>query len=218
MAYTSTIGWIVGGVAFFIIIVFASNRLMKRYDRMEQKFMDNLNIRENTRLGLNNNLVDDIHQAYIEVGRGATFIGERLSNSGLRDRFGVSISSIQRGQVMMPLPSGNTRIFPGDILGVIGTDDQIKQLNDVLEAETRSYEAKVTPTPEVSLRSILLSINSPIIEKPLAETDLRGDYYCILVKVQRADGEFVPVDPETVLHAGDRIWVVGDESQFARMK
>ena len=218
MAYTSTIGWIVGGVAFFIIIVFASNRLMKRYDRMEQKFMDNLNIRENTRLGLNNNLVDDIHQAYIEVGRGATFIGERLSNSGLRDRFGVSISSIQRGQVMMPLPSGNTRIFPGDILGVIGTDDQIKQLNDVLEAETRSYEAKVTPTPEVSLRSILLSVNSPIIEKPLAETDLRGDYYCILVKVQRADGEFVPVDPETVLHAGDRIWVVGDESQFARMK
>ena len=70
----------------------------------------------------------------------------------------------------------------------------------------------------MSLRSIRLTASSPIIGKPLAQTNIREDYYCIIVKVQRADGEFVNPQPDTVLHAGDLIWVVGDESQFKKMK
>lgn len=217
MAYTSTIGWIVGVSSFIIILLFASGRLKKHYTQMERKFMDNLNIRENTRLGLNNNIVDDLHQAYVEVGQGTSFIGAPLSRSGLRERFGVTISSIQRGQKMMPLPSGKTRVFPGDIIGVIGTDDQIKRLNDELEHDEKIYSNNNTIEPEVTLRPILLTDSSPIINTPLAETDIRGDFYCIIVKVQRGD-EFIQPEADTVLVPGDRIWVVGDETQFSRMK
>ncbi|HBC21588.1 MAG TPA: sodium:proton antiporter [Porphyromonadaceae bacterium] len=217
-SYTSTIGWIVGVVAFLLIALFASKSFKTRYDSLEQKFIDNLNIRENTRFGTNNNIVDDLHQAYIEVSPNSPFVGDRLRDSGLRKDFGVSISSIQRGHLMMPLPSSDARIFPGDILGVIGTDDQIKHLNDELEHVEKAYTKLDVKQPEVSLRSIRLTASSPIIGKPLAQTNIREDYYCIIVKVQRADGEFVNPQPDTVLHAGDLIWVVGDESQFKKMK
>ncbi len=217
-SYTSTIGWIVGVVAFLLIALFASKSFKTRYDSLEQKFIDNLNIRENTRFGTNNNIVDDLHQAYIEVSPNSPFVGDRLRDSGLRKDFGVSISSIQRGHLMMPLPSSDARIFPGDILGVIGTDDQIKHLNDELELVEKAYTKLDVKQPEVSLRSIRLTASSPIVGKPLAQTNIREDYYCIIVKVQRADGEFVNPQPDTVLRAGDLIWVVGDESQFKKMK
>lgn len=217
-SYTSTIGWIVGVVAFLLIALFASKSFKTRYDSLEQKFIDNLNIRENTRFGTNNNIVDNLHQAYIEVSPNSPFVGDRLRDSGLRKDFGVSISSIQRGHLMMPLPSSDARIFPGDILGVIGTDDQIKHLNDELELVEKAYTKLDVKQPEVSLRSIRLTASSPIVGKPLAQTNIREDYYCIIVKVQRADGEFVNPQPDTVLRAGDLIWVVGDESQFKKMK
>lgn len=217
MAYTSTIGWIVGVVSFLMIVIFASKKLMSHYQNMERKFIDNLNSRENTRLGTNNNLIDDLHQAYIEVGPNTSFVGDRLRDSGLRHDFGVSISSIQRGQQMMPLPSGDARIFPGDILGVIGTDDQIKQLNDAIENDDKATKSLNVNQPEISLRSIRLSETSPIVGQKLAQTDIQKDYFSMIVKVQRTDGEFIAPTPETVLMPGDLIWVVGDKSQFRKM-
>lgn len=216
-AYTATIGWIVGVVSFLLIVIFASNKLRHRYSSMEKTFIDNLNIRENTRLGRNNSIVDDLHQAYIEVGQETSFVGDRLRDSGLRRDFGVSISSIQRGQITIPLPSGDAKIFPGDILGVIGTDDQIKRLNDAIEADAKAYSRLNVAQPQVTLKPLRLSENSPIIDRPLADTDIRDDYYSMIVKVQTPDGEYVAPTPETVLRAGDLVWVVGDESRFRKM-
>jgi len=218
VAYGSTVGWVAGVACFVVILVVASTRLKKRYEVMERKFVDNLNIRENTRLGLNNNLVDDLHQAYIEVGSNSSFVGDRLIDSGLRRDYGVSVSSIQRGLQIMPLPNRDARIFPGDILGVIGTDDQIKRLNDDLERDERLHVGINVNQHPVELKSIILSDHSPIIERPLSKTRIRQDYYSMIVKIQKSDGEFLHPAADTVLKAGDIIWVVGDPTQFSKMK
>lgn len=218
IAYNSLIAWIAGVICFALIIISASSKLMSRYGNMEKKFIDNLNIRENTRLGLNNNLVSDLHQAYIQVGAYCPFVGDRLKDSGLRDDYGVSVSSIQRGDRMMPLPSVDARIFPGDVLGVIGTDEQIKKLNDDIERDEKAFQAVQTTQPEIALRSIRLSAQSPVINVPLGKTNIRTDYYSMIVKVQRGDDEFEQPGPSTVLREGDILWVVGDASRIDLMK
>ena len=218
IAYNSLIAWIAGVVFFALIIIFASSKLMSRYGNMEKKFIDNLNIRENTRLGLNNNLVSDLHQAYIQVGAYCPFVGDRLKDSGLRDDYGVSVSSIQRGDRMMPLPSVDARIFPGDVLGVIGTDEQIKKLNDDIERDEKAFQSVQTTQPEIVLRSIRLTSKSPIINMPLGQTNLRTDFYSMIVKVQRGEDEFEQPGPSTILREGDIVWVVGDASRLDLMK
>lgn len=218
IAYNSLIAWIAGVVFFALIIIFASSKLMSRYGNMEKKFIDNLNIRENTRLGLNNNLVSDLHQAYIQVGAYCPFVGDRLKDSGLRDDYGVSVSSIQRGDRMMPLPSVDARIFPGDVLGVIGTDEQIKKLNDDIERDEKAFQSVQTTQPEIVLRSIRLTSKSPIIDMPLGQTNLRTDFYSMIVKVQRGVDEFEQPGPSTILREGDIVWVVGDASRLDLMK
>lgn len=216
-AYGPAVGWVAGVCCFVVIVLFASTKIVGRYRRMEKKFLDNLNIRENTRLGVNNNIIDDLHQAFIEVGPLCSFVGDRLRDSGLRSDYGVSISSIRRGQQFMPLPSSDARIFPGDILGVIGTDDQIKRLNDDIAAADSLFAKAVDHQPEVELKSLQLSATSPIVGKPLSTTDIRGDFYSMLVKVQRGE-EFLMPEPSMVLVPGDVVWVVGDPTQFVKMK
>ncbi len=217
LCYNTLTGWIVGVIFFLLIIGFASTRLMGRYKRMEDRFMDNLNIRENTRSGRNNNLVDDLHQAYIQVGPNSIFVGDRLKDSGLRTDYGVSISSIQRGQMLIPLPGGETRIFPGDILGVIGNDEQIKSLNDDIERDEQQFSERATAIKHVELKSILLTEHSPIVNVPLRDTRIREEYHSMLVKVLR-DGEYFEPRPDTVLKPGDAVWVVGDADLISNMK
>lgn len=218
IAYNSMIAWIAGLIGFGLIIVFASTKLVSRYGHIEEKFLNNLNIRENTRLGTNNRLVSDMHQAFIEVGPYTPFVGDKLRDSGLRSDYGVSVSSIQRGDIFIPLPSVDARIFPGDVLGVIGTDEQIKKLNDDIESSEKALKAVTVTQPEIVLRSIKLTENSPIINIPLGQTNMRTDFYSMIVKVQRGEDEFEQPGSNTVLREGDILWVVGDASRIDSMK
>lgn len=118
----------------------------------------------------------------------------------------------------MPLPSIDARIFPGDVLGIIGNDEQIKRLNDDIERDEKSYRALDVFSSKVELKSLLLSDSSPIIDVPLGETNIRQDFYCMIVKVQRGNDVFEQPDANTVLRAGDIIWVVGDPDRMDEMK
>lgn len=218
VAYSSLTGWLVGAGCFLLVLTFAGTKLMKRYRNMEDKFINNLNIRENTRLGINNNLIDDMHQAFIEIDQNTPFVGDRLMDSGLRRDYGVSVSSIQRGDSYMPLPSKDARVFPGDVLGVIGTDAQLRHLNSDLESVHDAALSGELPAQEhVILSSIKLKDTSPVVNRPLRNTDIRHDFYSMIIKVKRGD-EFLAPTPDLNLLPGDVIWVVGDPNYFANLK
>ena len=218
VAYSSLTGWLVGAGCFVLVLAFASTRLVRRYRTMEDKFINNLNMRENTRLGINNNLVDDMHQAFIEIDQNTPFVGDRLADSGLRRDYGVSVSSIQRGDSYMPLPSKDARIFPGDVLGVIGSDSQLRHLNEDLEASRKAAASVQRPRQEhVDLTSIKLRETSPVVGRPLRDTDILHDFYSMIVKIKRGDEFFMPT-PDMQLQPGDVIWAVGDPNYVQQIK
>jgi CPA2 family monovalent cation:H+ antiporter-2 len=218
VAYSSLTGWLVGAGCFVLVLIFASTKLVRRYRTMETKFLNNLNIRENTRLGINNNLVDDMHQAFIEIDQDTPFVGDKLLDSGLRRDYGVSVSSIQRGETYMPLPSKDARIFPGDVLGVIGSDEQLRRLNHDIETSRKAAMSEPPRTQEhVELTSIKLNQSSPVVNKPLRDTDILHDFSSMIVKMKRGD-DFHQPQPDLVLQPGDVIWVVGDPNYFAALK
>lgn len=218
VAFSSLTGWLVGAGLFVLVIAFAGTRLMSRYRTMEDKFLNNLNMRENARLGVNNNLVDDMHQAYIEIDQDTPFVGDKLMDSGLRRDYGVSVASIQRGENYMPLPSKDARIFPGDVLGVIGNDEQLRKLNEDLEAAREAQaRAELPAQAHVDLTSIQLRDDSPIAGKPLRDTDILHDFGSMIVKVKRGE-EFCSPRPDMVLEPGDVVWVVGDPNYVEALR
>ena len=117
----------------------------------------------------------------------------------------------------MPLPSPDARIFPGDVLGVIGSDEELRKLNhDLDQATAAGLKLNVKQQP-VELSSIRLTDTSPLIDMPLKSTDLLHDYYSMIVKIKRGE-EYLQPSPSLVLKEGDVLWVVGDPNYTDKMK
>lgn len=194
--------------------LYFSRRLRWSMRRIESKFMDNLNERELRRSGKKNAVVHDLHQAYITVGNGCPFVGERLMDSNLRHRYGVNVVGIMRGTTYIPIPNGRTRIYPGDVISVIGSDEQIEKMLPEVEA---SLPEDNQSTMEVKLMSILLSEKSPLIGKTVKSASMRDRYDALVIAVDR-DEEHIDSHPDLEFLSGDLLWVVGHPAKIAQLK
>ena len=215
--HSMRIGWIVGLLIFVVMLCTFSGRLRKRLQHMEMRFFDNLNERELRRSGKNNNLVSDMHLAFITVGYGCPFVGDRLMDSNLRKKYGVNVASIQRGGHTLLVPNGAMRIFPGDTLGIIGTDDQIESILPVIERIDDS-EPDTPAMADVKLTKVQLSATSELIGKTSATGQLRDKYKVLLVAIQRPDGTYMHPDGTTLFEAEDVLWIVGSSESVEKMK
>lgn len=207
---------VVVGIAFFILLVLLLSRKLKAQLRnIETHFLENLNERELRRSGKNNTLVSDLHLAYIHVGYGCPFVGERLRNSNLRGRYGIDVVTIQRGPETTIVPSSDTRLFPGDTIGVIGTDDQISTILPLIEAEAEQ-NANGIETSDLHLTSILIEEDSPLNGQTLASADVRRNYNTHVVALRRGE-EFIDRYATETLRYGDRLWLVTPDAATATL-
>lgn len=214
--YSSIVSAIVGIVYLLALILLFAPIMHKHLELLEKHFMSNVNERENRRTGKENNLVSDMHLAYMTVGYNCPFVGERLRNADLRRKYGVNVVAIIRNTLRYPIPTGNMRIFPGDQIGVIGTDDQIQNLLPLLEPKVLNAEG--TSSADVEFTHFVLPDNSPLIGKKLAEARLREDYKSLLVAVERGEENFISPTPDIVFDKGDIIWIVGDKEKMKKLR
>ena len=210
----------VGGILLVIIgiilVMTVPFPLKRRAINIEKRFINNINERENRRTGRENNLVSDLHLAYMRVGFDCPFVGERLQNLDLRSRYGINLAGIQRGNNRYPVPSSDMRIFPGDVLGVIGTEEQIQRILPLVEAQNDSGE---TPNlDDVKFVHFAISNQSPIVGMTLENSKLRENYGALLVAVQRGEDNYISPTPDLVFHTGDILWIVGDFNRLSSLK
>ena len=213
--YTMTVAMSCGFAIFLILILMFSNRVRVRMRNIEAKFLDNLNERELRRSGKNNNIVSDLHLAYMEVGYECPFVGERLSQSNLRRRYGVNVASIQRGATLISVPNGDTRIFPGDVLGVIGTDEQIQSLLEVVE-DHGEHDASAT-AEKVSMINVTIGEESPLLGHTTASAQLRDAHGVLVLAIQRGE-EYIKPTGEIPFELGDIVWIVGGQSAVEKLR
>ncbi len=214
-AYSMTVGLSFGLAIFLLIVLLFSKRVKTRMSNIESKFLDNLNERELRRSGKNNNIVGDLHMAFMEVGYDCPFVGERLRNSDLRRRYGVNIASIQRGASTIAVPNGDTRIFPGDVLGVIGTDAQIQSLLEVIESPDHGEVSQ--PSMKVVMDNVLITQSSPLLGQTTASARLRDGLSVLVVAIQRGE-EYLKPTGEIPFAVGDIVWAVGTADSLSQLK
>ncbi|MDE5734718.1 MAG: hypothetical protein K2H83_06215, partial [Duncaniella sp.] len=213
--FSLAVGWTFGVALFIIMLLSYSKHVKTRLEKIETRFIDNLNERDLRRTGAKNSLLPNFHLAYIKVGYECPFVGEKLMTSGLRGKYGVSVSSIRRGQHLIMVPGADARIFPGDILGIIGTEEEIQKVLPVVEAD--SDEPQPADTEDIRLTSIRLSEDNSLAGKTVAKCGLREDYAAMLVALQR-DNEYIQPNPGLVLEAEDILWVVGDVNRLSALQ
>ncbi|MBD5293724.1 MAG: sodium:proton antiporter [Bacteroides sp.] len=204
------LGMLFGITGVVLWIIFASRNLRHRLSRIENKFLNNLNERELRRTGANNNLVSNMHMAFGTVGYDSPFIGDRLCISNVGSNYGINVASIMRGGRLIPVPGPDERLFPGDLVGIIGTEENITKVMPLIEAGAE--ESTDTGSGEdVGFKSIELTESSPLLGKTLSSANLRGKHHLLVVAIQRGS-EFVELTPTQRFNLGDIVWFVGQPS------
>lgn len=213
-------------ITLIIIIGMIWSRKLKHSSiRIERLFMQNLRSREiaaqvsgKKRPIFEGHLLDrDLHIAEVSVPTESTWAGKTLSELRLASRFGVSISSIQRGERAIHIPDGNDIIFPGDKLHAIGNDDQLSQLNNALQQDVYKDDYEIEKR-EMVLHSITITQNSPLLGKTLITSQLRSKYNCMFVGLEEGHESLSTITTSYKFKLGDVLWIVGEKASIDNLQ
>ena len=207
--------------AAVVLLMIASRQIKKRSIVMERLFIHNLRSRDiaaqvsgNKKPLYEGRLLDrDIHISEFEVPEDSTWCGKTLRDLHLRQRFGIDLSSIRRGQHRLNIPDGKMMIFPGDRLQVIGNDDQLQKFNQSLQSDLLPEDLEIEKR-EMRLRQLIISGSSEFLGKSLIDSGIRSKYGCMVVGLEEGHENLTHVSPNYVFQKGDIIWLVGEEENL----
>ncbi|GAA0563768.1 cation:proton antiporter domain-containing protein [Chitinophaga japonensis] len=199
------------------LLLLFRRRLQDFYSKIEERFFSNFNERE-TRVGSINKQVLapwDAHLAVIEIQPVSPAIGKSLQELALRERFGANIVLIRRGDQQYAAPGKDERLYPGDVVTVIGTDEQISRLFRFLEEADGSRADKMMPAHDIVLRRYLIKKEMPLYNKSIREAGIREQTQGMILGIERSGQRILNPESTTILQEGDIIWVAGSDKRLA---
>ena len=207
-----------------VTLMILSRRLKKRSIRMERMFMQNLRSRDikaqvygHKRPLYEGHLLDrDIHISDFDVPEGSVWAGKTLAEMQLRRRFGVNVSSILRGRQRINIPNGDDRIFPGDKVQVIGSDDQLTAFGNALRSDLVPEDPDIEKR-EMKLRQLVISKKGRFFGKTLSESGIRDEFNCMVVGLEEGEETLSVLSPDHQFDKNDTVWVVGEKADLEKL-
>lgn len=203
-----------GGIISCIILFVFRNRIKAFYGRIEKRFLSNLNERENTTSARHEMLAPlDTHITSFDLDAKSPYAGKTLFEAMIREEFGVNIVVIERGDDVINIPGRNERLYPGDKLSVIGTDEQLEHFRIYLDSSSLAVQTSAKKQT-ISLHHFTLGRNSALVNKSIRESRLRERSKGLVVAIERDDERFLNPESDFVFRPYDKVWIVGYEMRI----
>jgi CPA2 family monovalent cation:H+ antiporter-2 len=157
----------------------------------------------------------DATLAEFAISVASPLVGKPLAESGIKERFGVTVVMIERGERRILAPSRSDLLLPQDRIFLIGTDEQ-------LAAVRAEVEVPVAPPPPVSesfgLFPLVLLPTDPFVNRTIRECGLREAVQGLIVGLERGGKRHLSPDSSLVLLPGDLAWIVGDRDRLRQLR
>lgn len=198
---------------------------MKRQSiQLERKFKANLNSRETQEeftgkkrpKYAGNLLSHDLHLSDFDIPSDSLWAGKTLKELNFGSRYGVHVASIIRGMHRINIPGAEVRLYPGDTIQVIGTDEQLARFGEQAEKVADAAREEDIESREMFMKQWVVDESSELVGKTLQSSGIRERYRCLVVGMEKSSGELMMPRPGFVIEAGDVIWVVGEEKDVYR--
>ena len=208
--FSPIIGFIALIAAVVVYFVFPK-KLNAQYHKIEDHFLKNLNTRETKNaLRRRSDLTPwDGHMTTFAIAPTSNIAGKTLDELRIREQLGINIAFIKRGEITINIPNKNERLFPGDEICVIGTDDQVNEFNSYLHKNEIEIPEKVADADIVLLQ---LELNEEeFIGKNIKNSQLREKTNGLIVGVERNGKRILNPESNMILEKNDILWVVGSK-------
>ena len=212
-------------IAVAVVLLMIMSRSLKHSSiRLERMFVQNLRSRDieaqvhgRKRPLYEGHLLDrNVHMSDIDVPMDSKWAGLTLRQLELRQRFGVHVSSILRAERRLNIPDGNTIVFPGDRLQVIGADSQLSKMAEALRSEIYGSDPDIEDKT-MKLRQMVVTGGSQLLGVTLRDSGIRSRYNCMVVGIEEGEENLSQMSPDRKFEKGDIIWIVGEEKHLAQL-
>lgn len=208
-----------------VCLMIVSRSLKKHSIKIERMFLRNLRSREiaaeimgHKKPLYEGRLLDrDIHISDFDIPEDSKWGGKTLRELQFGTLYGVHISSILRGVQRINIPNGETIVFPGDKVQIIGSDEQLSLFGSAMNSEIYEKDPEIEKR-EMKLHQIVIGTKSPFIGKKLIDCGIRDRYNCMVVGLEDGKENLTPFEPSRILREKDVIWIVGEWDDVERLR
>lgn len=218
---------LVVGIALVLVVLMIFSRFLKKQSiGLERTFVQNLRSKDVHKVYLGEKrpeyagrLLDrDLHLSDFTVSADSLWGGKTLKELDLGKKYGVHVASIIRGKHRLNIPGGENRIYPGDTLQVIGTDDQLSVFAAQAEKVSDYHSDDDFEKREMYLKQFVIVAGSPFCKHTIRECGVRNKYHCLVVGIELTTGDSLhKPDVNLPLNEGDILWVVGEKDNLAAL-
>jgi CPA2 family monovalent cation:H+ antiporter-2 len=210
---------IIAMTIMIIIVIIFSTKLRDFYFRIEQRFLENLNAREAEKPlhPAIEMLPWDVHIAEFIISPECSLVGISLIDLRLREKYGINIGAIERGKIRINIPSKNEKLYPGDNISVIGTDEALENFKQLLNTSEVQVTENSNSYDEITLQQFIISSKSPLLGKSIREAGIHEKLFALVIGLERR-GERIS-NPESTIRfeRGDVVWIVGENNIFRKL-
>ena len=213
--FSPVIAFIALVIAVISYILFPK-KLHSFYNKIERQFIRNFNDREiskQTNKRQNTLSPWDGHMANFFIAKESNLAGKTLTELEIREQFGINIASIKRGEITINIPIRSERLFPGDEISIIGTDEQVKLFKNYLDKH-EIEDPENTAKEEIILQQLELK-NRVCIGKSIRESEIREKTHGIIVGIERNGKRILNPESHLILESDDILWIAGNKKKIA---
>jgi CPA2 family monovalent cation:H+ antiporter-2 len=158
----------------------------------------------------------DTTLAEFTVSSYSTLVGTTLLQSGIKEKFAITVAIIERAGRRILAPTRDELLLPGDKLFLIGTDESLAKIKDIIESGTHE---EVGPLSEsFGLTSMRLTSSDPFINRTIRECGIREAVNGLIVGLERDGQRYLSPDSSMKLLPKDLVWIVGDKSLIKKIR
>ena len=223
--FEASIMLLIGIAIVLVVLMMLSRRLKKHSIIMERTFMQNLNFRETheefqgkKRPKYEGHLLSrDLHLSDFDIPADSLWAGYTLRELNLGNKYGVHVASIIRGLHRINIPGANVCLFPGDTIQVIGTDEQLSEFSRQVERVSNAAEENEIEKREMHLKQFVVDAQSPFLNTTIKDSGIRNGFRCLVVGVEKDNGNLMSPEAHMLLEEGDVVWVVGEKEDVYQL-
>ena len=206
--------WINMGFALiYTVMLRVLSPAMKFYKRIEARFMDNLNKRQQVQVfSIPEILQENCHLQKMTLSPDSPYAGKLIKDTDFRDNSNVSVVSVERGRKIYELPRPGFQLFPYDKITFVGHEDHLRLL--VGRVELFDYQLINEYTDgDVEMYKVEVKPESEFVGITLKDSGLSDKYEAMVIAIER-QGEFI-LNPSAriTFQPEDIVWFVAQRSK-----
>ena len=206
--------WInIGFALVYVVMLRALSPAMKFYKRIEERFMDNLNKRQQAQVfSIPEILQENCHLQKMTLSPDSPYSGKLIKDTDFRDNYNVSVVSVERGKQVFELPHSDFQLFPYDKITFVGHEDHLRLLVDKMELFGDQLITEHVDG-DVEMYKIEMDPESPFVGVALKDSGLSDRFDAMVIAIER-NGDFI-LNPSAriTFQPQDVVWFVAQRSK-----